>query len=146
MAMEPTDYNGEMFNAPYEVQLMNLGRIIENPDLIKLFEASDFMDPDINKLIRELKSDKLRAAKNLQLKSYMKKKGLADWGSDSSDCKREMFDAQRRQVAINRLAFHTNLILETLMSAGHAGKTDEMIKAIDTIKGLIDAPTRPVHG
>jgi hypothetical protein len=44
MAMEPTEYSGEMFNAPYEVQLMNLGRIIENPDLIKLFEASDFMD------------------------------------------------------------------------------------------------------
>ena len=139
MAMEPTEYDGEMFNAPYEVQLMNLGRIIENPDLIMLFEASDFMDKDMNKLIRELKSDKMKAAKNLQLKSYMKKKGLADWGSDSSGCKKELFEAQRRQVAIHALAFHTSAVLETLMSAGHAGKTDDMIQAIDTIKGLVDA-------
>lgn len=146
MAMEPTEYSGEMFNAPYEVQLMNLGRIIENPDLIKLFEASDFMDKDINKLIRELKSDKLKAAKNLQLKTYMKKKGLADWGPESAGCKKELFEAQRRQVAVHALAFHTNMILETLMSQGHAGKTDDMIKAIDAIKGLIDAPSRDVHG
>jgi hypothetical protein len=76
----------------------------------------------------------------------MKKKGLTDWGPSSAGCKKELFETQRRQVAINRLAFHTNMILETLMSAGHAGKTDEMIKAIDTIKGLIDAPARDVHG
>lgn len=140
MAMEPDEYNGEVFNSPYEVQLMNLGRIIENPELVLLFEASDFMDPDINSLIRMLKSDKTLAAKNLQLKTYMKKRGLSDWGPESSGCKKELFEAQRRQVAVHALAFHTNMILETLMSQGHAGKTDDMIKAIDTIKGLIDAP------
>jgi len=139
MAMEPDDYNGEVFNAPYEVQLMNLGRIIENPDLIKLFEPGDFMDADIYKLIQVLKSDKLLAAKNLQLKTFMKKKGLSDWGPESSGCKKELFEAQRRQVSMHALAFHTNLILETLMTSGHTGKKDDMIKAIDTIKGLVDA-------
>jgi len=145
MAMEPDEYNGEVFNAPYEVQLMNLGRIIENPQLIKIFEASDFMDPDMNTLIRELKSDKLTAAKNLQLKTYMKKKGLADWGSESSGCKKELFEAQRRQVATHALAFHANMIVETLMTTGHVGKKDDMIKALDTIKGLIDAAPREVQ-
>jgi len=145
MAMETNQYEGEIFNAPYEVQLMNLGRIIENPSLIELFKPSDFMDADMHKLISVLKSDKTKAAKNLHLKTYMKEKGLADWGLESSGCKQEMFDTQRRQVSIHALAFHTSAVLETLMTAGHAGKADEMIKALDTIKGLIDGTPRDVQ-
>lgn len=138
MAMEPTNNDADVFNATYEVQMLNLGRIIENPALVLEFEASDFLDREMSGLIQILKSDKTLEAKNLHLKTFMKQRGLGNWGPDSSGCKKELFDTQRRQKAIHALAFHTNLIIDDLMNRGYMGDNTAVLNALATVKGFIE--------
>jgi hypothetical protein len=138
MAMEPIqDYARPEERAPYEVQLMNLGRIIEDPSLLKLFEPEDFINSDIAILIGILKSDKPVEAKRLHLKSFMKRRGLKNWGDDSEGCKKELFDTQRRQAAIRKLAWETHLMIRTLQE-GNPEDTSGVLKSLEHVKGFIE--------
>tara|TARA_R110002096_G_scaffold66682_1_gene162140 strand:- start:7024 stop:7452 length:429 start_codon:yes stop_codon:yes gene_type:complete len=137
MAMEPVNLDDNVYHAPYEVQLMNLGRIIENPSLIMDFKASDFMDKQIYDLIKVLKSDKTKEAKNLHLKMFMRSRGLANWGGESSGCRKELFDTQRRQVAISTLALHASMAVERLQALGTIGNTERLLEALENIKGFV---------
>jgi hypothetical protein len=142
MAMEPdSSYEENMFNAPYEVQLMNLGRILENPKLISLFSSNDFLDTNMRNLIEVLKSDKPKEAKNLHLKMFMKSRGLKDWGTESSECKRELFDTQIRQYSIHFLALQANLVLDRLMTTGGIGDNTGVLEALENVKGFIEDAT-----
>ena len=140
MATEPT--NGELdevHNAIYEVQLLNLGRIIENPSLIHLFSHEDFSDITIRNLIKVLKSkDKTIEAKNFHLKEYMKRRGVSTWGEESSECKKELFDTQRRQRAAEILAFNAVLAVDYLRTNGSVTNKDTLKKALDKVRELCD--------
>lgn len=137
MAMEPVNLDDSVYNAPYEVQLLNLGRIIENPGLIMDFKPSDFMNEEMYNLVAVLKSDKPMEAKNLHLKTFMKSRGLADWGAKSAGCRKELFDTQRRQVAINSLAFYASMVIDDLQRRGGIGNTERLLEALENIKGFV---------
>ena len=137
MAMEPVNLDTDIYDAPYEVQLLNLGRIIENPNLIVDFKPSDFMNEEIYDLVTVLKSDKPVEAKNLHLKTFMRSRGLANWGDKSAGCRKELFDTQRRQVAISSLAFYSSLIIDSLQRSGGIGNSEKLLEAIENVKGFI---------
>lgn len=131
------DQYDEVHNAIHEVQLMNLGRIIENPALIHLFSHDDFSDPTIRALIKTLKSkDKTVEAKNFQLKQYMKRRGVSTWGEESSGCKKELFDTQRRQRAAEVLAFNAVLAVDYLRTNGSVINKDMLKDALDKVREL----------
>lgn len=140
MAMEPTSLYDDMegFNVPFLLQLVNLGRIIENPSLISAFAARDFMDASIHELIRVLKSDKPKEAKNLHLKTFFRRMGCSDWGPESSGSRKELFEAQRRQVAMNCIANQAVLMIEDLQRVGHVTNKSGMTKSLEDLKELIE--------
>ena len=131
-------HNGDVSDAAREVQLMNLGRIIENPHLVREFMASDFTDREICSLVSILKSDKPNEAKNFHLKAFMKNRGVNDWGDLSSGCRKALFDTQRRQKLLGALLFWTHLVVEDLTRMGSSPDKTKVLETIDQIRACYE--------
>jgi len=140
MAMEPLPPEIDVDDAMFQVQLMNLGRIMENPNLILEFLPKDFVDPEIKWLIHELKSDKVPEAKNLLLKEFMKRRGLSSWGESSAGVKKELFDTQRRQRTIQDAAIHACQLIDSVKHGTYCNK-DELRKALNGVLEIINETT-----
>lgn len=140
MAMEPLPPEMDVEDATLQVQLMNLGRIMENPSLILEFTTSDFTDLEIKWLIHELKSDKVTEAKNFSLKQFMKRRGLQNWGESSSGVKKELFDTQRRQRTLHDAAVCACQLIDSIR-AGVPCNKNEIKDALNKVVGIIDEAT-----
>lgn len=138
MAMEPMLPEMPIHDATLQVQLLNLGRILENPSLLKEFLPKDFSDLEIKGLIYELQSDRVMESKNLTLKQFLKRRGLLDWGDLSSGVKKELYDTQKRQSLIEGTITYALTMIDRLRATGSIEQRDReiLVEAVDRIKGV----------
>ena len=138
MGMEPSPPEVPFNDAMYQVQLINLGRILENPEIINDFITEDFADMELKWVTRELKSDKLKEAKNEILKSFMARRGLLNWGEGTSGVRKELFDTQRRQTTIENAALQACILIDNIKAFGSSANKQDVLSAVEKLKGLLE--------
>lgn len=137
MAMESSPPEIPFDDAMLQVQLMNLGRIMESPTVLNDFTQEDFSDLEIKWVIKELKSDKTKEAKNFILKTFMRRRGLGDWGEGANGVKKELFDTQRRQAAIETAAIQACCLIENIKCFGEPKDKEIVLAAVDKLKEIL---------
>jgi len=126
-------------NASLEVQLMNLGRILENPSVINDFSHNDFSCHEVKMLIFRLKSNAVLEAKNLYLKQFMERRGLRNWGESSSMCLKELFDTQRRQATLHKLSNEMSTLRRYVDTAAYSVTPADALRSLRRASKLFEA-------
>ena len=80
------------------MELIALGRIIQDPQLIERYSESDFSDCDIRKLIRTLKSDVSRDYKDESIEKFMTSIGCSHWRAEKKDRLRVIEESHKRMA------------------------------------------------
>ena len=139
MSMQDSLPSVKIDNAPLHVQLMNLGRTIENPALISEFLHDDFSCHEIKMLIFRLKSDASKEAKNMWLKEFMTRRGVRGWTGSSSLCRQELFNAQRRQATMSKIVAEMFLLKTFADTAGYSYSDKEALQSLRRARKLFES-------
>jgi hypothetical protein len=84
-----------MFKRQFPLEMLNLGRIIENPALLAEFESKDFSDPLLRMLIEKLKSNGNKTQKEQWLEEYLLRIGCKPWRMCGEDRKENLTEGQK---------------------------------------------------
>ena len=127
----------------YALQLINLGRLLENPRLIKDLPPKDWIDPALYDLVTFLAGDATTDEKDAKIETALSKIAYVVWRLTKTDRLTAMTDRQKRNAMCARLAAGTLEAHEHLQNG--TASCDEMESIVYDLCAIVKGTAGPAE-